>query len=307
MLEEYNLLNDNINNLVRFDGGLGDIIISCIHNNRWNNIIKYSEHKKIIVSLYTHNLNVPSLFLNTPFSDNIIIYDYLKEGNKWSDIFSYRGAERLAAMERYENVLLEKDKIDFNIDRSLKIFESEKRKMDHFLTYEDQYFIKSVLKYNKPILIVAASASTPDRNLPDHIISDFYERFKNQYTIVQIGFDGSNYSQVKHKPEYRIGKDSIDLINKMSISGNLHLIDLCDGILCSESSMYCYAAFNNKNIITGIKDKNIQKYGFVDKSKRLHYFHAYDRKNVLPFDFINYNKSIFEDFDKVLSNKIISS
>jgi hypothetical protein len=297
---------DNVDTLVRFWGGLGDVIISCIENNKWNNVIKYSEHKKIIVSLYTHNLNVPSLFLNTPFSDNIIIYDYLKEGNKWDDIFSYHGAERFAAMEKYENVLLEKDKINLNIDRSFNIFKPEKRKMDHFLTYEDQYFIKSVLKYNKPFLIVAASASTSDRNLPEYIINDFYERFKHDYNIVQIGFDGSNYSQVNHTPEYRIKRDSIDLINKMSISGNLHLIDLCDGILSSESSMYCYAAYNNKNIITGIKNKNQEKYGFIDKSKRLHYFSAYDRENVLPFDFINYNKSIFEDFDKVLSNKIIS-
>jgi len=297
---------DNVDALVRFWGGLGDVIISCIENNKWNNVIKYSEHKKIIVSLYTHNLNVLSLFLNTPFSDNIIIYDYLKEGNRWDDIFSYHGAQRFAAMEKYENVLLEKDKINLNIDRSFNIFKPEKRKMDHFLTYEDQYFIKSVLKYNKPFLIVAASASTSDRNLPEYIINDFYERFKHKYNIVQIGFDGSNYSQVNHTPEYRIKRDSIDLINKMSISGNLHLIDLCDGILSSESSMYCYAAYNNKNIITGIKNKNQEKYGFIDKSKRLHYFSAYDRENVLPFDFNNYNKSIFEDFDKVLSNKIIS-
>jgi len=292
----------SIKNLVRFSGGLGDVIISSIKDNRWNNIIEYSKNNKIVIALYTHNKNIPSLFLNTPFSKNIFIYDYLSEGNKWNDVFSLYDEKRILAMTEYENIFLKRNKINCDIDRSFDIFKSEQEKMKHFLTLEDQYYINYILDSNKPFLIVSASASTSDRNIPIHVIDDFYEKFKNEYNIVQIGYDGSNYSDIKYQPEYRIKKESIDLVNKISISGNLYLIDLCQGILASDSSMYCYAAYNNKKIITGIKNKNEEKYGFIDKSKRLHYFDAYNRDSVIVFDFREYKNIMMDDFEKKLRN-----
>lgn len=279
--------------LIRLSGGLGDVLLWCLRNNKWNNIINFSKENGIVISNFSHNSSVYELLVNTPFSKNMLIYNH--------NINVPLGTieERMVNMTNYENIFLKNNNISCSINRNLSIFESDNlQNMKKYLTIEDQDIIYSLLQYEKPIITISPFASSFNRSIPMSIVENICSQLGDKYTLVQIGKNNSNY---RNKKEYGVQCDGvINLVDKLSISATLHLIDISFGLLTCASSMYCYGAYNKKNILIVIPTKSDPKFGFVDKKKRLHYFKYLDDPNIICCDFKEYDQNIFNNFKNLI-------
>lgn len=285
--------------LVRLQGGLGDVIRWSLENNRWNNLINLSETQKFVITNFSHNRYVDELIQNTPFSHNFLIYNHNQ--NIYKGIIK---EDRLQLMAKIENDFLIQHNIDCNIKRDHKhINTSGQQRMKKYLTIIDQNNIQNILKHNKPILIISAAASGGERDIPAPIMQEFCDKFANDYIIVQIGRTDSNFNNKQSDNEFT-HPAVYNLIDKMTVGGNLYLIDICAGMLACDSSMYLYGAMIDKHVLFYIRDRNELKYGFVDITKRESYFKYIDNANIIVIDRNDNIHDILSKFQIILPTTV---
>ena len=153
----------------------------------------------------------------------------------------------------------------------------------------------------KPIVILSASAGHIRRNIPNHIVKRIIDILKNNFTIVQIGRNDIN-SNIREEATF---ENVINLVDKLSVTGVMKLIYICDGIISCDSSMYHYAAAINANILMLVPDKNTPMYGLIDADARHQgYFGAFSRDNVVVTDFIDFNDTHIDNFHNIVNSSL---
>ena len=252
-----------------------------------------------MVSIYSQNLYCDELF-DIPNRNRIILNNFFKYNTIVGGWYERSHQDRMNIIHDYQNEYLTIHKLSSNIEDASSIFD-DNSPPDPTLILNDseQNFINN-LPYDKPILVVAAGAGDIRRVIPSHVLQYIIDKFSNDYTIVQIGKSNANRRNIL-EPPIDYGKTVINAIDKISLLGNLELIKRCAGVICSESSMLVFSNIVKKKMLVCLYDKNQDRFGFIDKSKRSNmYFSRFDSPDVICCDFNNGIDKEIEEFKNIL-------
>jgi len=292
--------------LLRFGAGLGDIIKLSTKHNLYNNISKFlkESNDKIIISLFSHNKFAKEIFTSMENSDKIIIFDISQKENMNNLFKLSSNTDRMDIIHKRELEFLQENNINLEnvlFDRK-DIFRDNLPMSPNFQeTQEDKKVIDSIKAFQKPILVISPSAGNISRNIPNNITKKIIDNFKNNYTIVQIGRNNIN----EHIREEPIFDAVVNVVDKLSVTGVMKLIDICDGIVCCDSSMYHYAAAINSNILIVVPNKSNSLYGLINEDTRHQgYFDAFNRDNVVAVDSIDFNETHITKFENIVKSSL---
>jgi hypothetical protein len=291
--------------IIRFGAGLGDVIRGLTNHNLYNNMVKFLENSddKIIISLHSHNKFTKEIFTSAPVSNKFIIFDIGQKENI-DTLCRLPLKERNDIIRNRELEFLKEHDIDLQkviIDKK-HMFQDNLPMIPRFTeTDADRMIIKQVTDLHKPIVVLSTGAGHMSRSIPNTRFTEIVDSLKENYSIVQIGRNNIN-GNIREEP---IVDNVINLVDKLSVTGVMRLIDVCSGMITCDSSMYHYAAAINANILVIVPTKNHALYGLIDVGTRhMGYFGAFGRDNVVATDFADFDQTHIDKFKNIIESSL---
>lgn len=221
---------------LEFAHGLGDIFVQCYQRGAYNVLRDLGPNDKARVAIISHNPAAKELLEWHPKRNQIEIVDcgyYPDVFTKTSDA-ELRKKHNLPPADPWNQVLPEKT--------GAVVFHPSPE--DERVLSGLEFGIGSEARtqeLKKPLIVLAASAGLPDRDIPADLIERIVDRMIGAGLRVVVA--GRDYERHGHRewhptlPEFLSSGLVLDLVDKLSAAGTAELVRRCAGIVTCHSAL----------------------------------------------------------------------
>lgn len=274
-----------MNLYLEYAGGLGDVLHYLYTNNSYNLLLDLKADEKATVALMCHNPHASELFTGHPKVDQIEIMEI--------------GFHNPGAAE--DRIRLEKNLPPRGAINRLPFVDSNLVNVQFFPLAADHPFLSFIRGSDAPYVVIAASASTPERDLPEAVLVQIVA------DLTKIGitpvFVGRNYqrsldgqSSSHQEPKWVNKLKGINLVDQLSVPGTCELIRGSRGLVTCHSA-FSMLAWRMKKPTLVLYPKALQKHFILQDG----YSCGVEHGRTVHGLFEEYSIEMQDRFDKLIS------
>lgn len=209
-----------INHYMEFGGGLGDIFFQMYFEGAYRALDYLDEQDRVLIALITHNPYAREIFVNHPKAAQIDVRDV----GYWipSEDAKMRAQHGLPALR--------------------SIFPVTGDSVRFYPSVQDLETLREVTR--RKVVVFAASAGLPDRNLPERVIYGVAEQAQRRgFLPVFVGRTYARHGRTEYRPTRGEG---LDLVDALSVPGVASLLQSALGLVACHSAVSMLGCLTRK-------------------------------------------------------------